>query len=173
MAWSSGPTDGSAVRCSATTSIRIVPLISCCAASTRPIGRRQRLSDAKTPKQIAAERLQAKPRRTNTKVTGQARPCETTKTRLIAQIAKEGSQPDSLPPGEPSMQRLRWQRRTFGLHNQFPSITASLARNAALSISSASRRERIGCTAASTSAAVKRGVMCCGQFQSKCWRCSR
>ena len=58
-------------------------------------GRPQRVLDAKTPNQIVFERLQAKPKRANTKATGQAGLCDTTKARLIAEAAKEVSQPDS------------------------------------------------------------------------------
>ena len=57
--------------------------------------RRQRVLDAKTPNQVVAERLQARPRRANTKAIGQAGPCDTTKARLIAEAAKEVSQPDN------------------------------------------------------------------------------
>ncbi len=57
--------------------------------------RRQRVLNGKTPNQVVAERLQARPRRVNTRVTGQAGPCDTTKARLIAEAAKEVSQPDN------------------------------------------------------------------------------
>ena len=43
---------------------------------------------------------------------------------------------------------------------------ANCARNALFSASSLSSRSRIGTSAAAISASVKRGVMCCGQFQS-------
>ncbi len=56
--------------------------------------RRQRVLDAKTPNQVVAERLQARLRHANTKATGQAGPCDTTKARFIAEAAKEVSQPD-------------------------------------------------------------------------------
>jgi hypothetical protein len=57
--------------------------------------RRQRVLDGKTPDQVVAERLKA--RRTLAKRTphGRAGPCDMTKARLIAERAKEVSQPDS------------------------------------------------------------------------------
>ena len=58
--------------------------------------RRQRVLDGKTPNQVVAEHLQARPRRANKKSTGHASPCDTTKARLIAEAAKEVSQPDSV-----------------------------------------------------------------------------
>jgi transposase InsO family protein len=57
--------------------------------------RRQRVLDGKTPDQVVAERLKAKPELANTKSHGQAGPCDTTKARLIAQATKEVSQPDN------------------------------------------------------------------------------
>ena len=57
--------------------------------------RRQRVLDGKTPNQVVAERLTARPRRANPAPHGQASPCDVTKARLIAEAAKEVSQPDS------------------------------------------------------------------------------
>lgn len=64
--------------------------------------RRQRVLDSKTPDQIVAERLKATPTLAKTKPQGRASPCDTTKARLIAEAAKEVSQPDSLEHGKPS-----------------------------------------------------------------------
>jgi transposase InsO family protein len=57
--------------------------------------RRQRVLDGKTPDQVVAERLKAKPALANARPHGRAGPCDTAKARLIAQAAKEVSQPDS------------------------------------------------------------------------------
>jgi hypothetical protein len=57
--------------------------------------RRQRVLEAKTPEQIVAERLTAKPTLAKDRPTGRARPCDITKARLIAENAKEVSQPDT------------------------------------------------------------------------------
>ena len=57
--------------------------------------RRQRVLDGKTPDQVVAERLNAKPELANARRHGRAGPCDTTKARLIAQAAKEVSQPDT------------------------------------------------------------------------------
>ncbi len=57
--------------------------------------RRQRVLDGSTPDQVVAERLAATPELANTKPHGRAGPCDTTKARLIAEAAKEVSQPDS------------------------------------------------------------------------------
>ena len=57
--------------------------------------RRQRVLEAKTPDQVVAERLTAKPTLAKDKPSGQAGPCDITKARLIAENAKEVSQPDS------------------------------------------------------------------------------
>ena len=56
--------------------------------------RRQRVLEAKTPDQVVAERLTAKPALANAKPSGRAGPCDITKARLIAENAKEVSQPD-------------------------------------------------------------------------------
>ena len=56
--------------------------------------RRQRVLEAKTPDQIVAERLTAKPALAKNKPAGRAGPCDITKARLIAENAKEVSQPD-------------------------------------------------------------------------------
>jgi hypothetical protein len=57
-------------------------------------GRRQRVLDGRTPNQVVAQRLKAKPELANAKPHGRAGPCDTTKARLIAEAAKEVSQPD-------------------------------------------------------------------------------
>jgi transposase InsO family protein len=57
--------------------------------------RRQRVLEAKTPDQVVAERLTAKPALAKAKPSGRAGPCDITKARLIADRAKEVSQPDS------------------------------------------------------------------------------
>src|SRR3954466_5229330 len=56
--------------------------------------RRQRVLEAKTPDQVVAERLTAKPALAKDKPSGRAGPCDITKARLIAESAKEVSQPD-------------------------------------------------------------------------------
>ena len=57
--------------------------------------RRQRVLEAKTPDQVVAERLTAKPALAKHKPAGRAGPCDITKARLIAENAKEVSQPDN------------------------------------------------------------------------------
>lgn len=57
--------------------------------------RRQRRLNGQTPDQVVAERLQAMPILARSKPQGRAGPCDTTKARLIAERAKEVSQPDS------------------------------------------------------------------------------
>jgi len=57
--------------------------------------RRQRVLDSKTPDQVVAERLKARRRLANPKPHGRAGPEDITKARLIAEAAKEVSQPDS------------------------------------------------------------------------------
>ena len=57
--------------------------------------RRQRVLEGQTPDQIVAERLTAKPVLAKDKPSGRAGPCDITKARLIAENAKEVSQPDS------------------------------------------------------------------------------
>ncbi len=57
--------------------------------------RRQRVLDGKTPNQVVAEHLKAKPKLVNPAPQGRAGPCDITKARLIADRAKEVSQPDS------------------------------------------------------------------------------
>jgi transposase InsO family protein len=57
--------------------------------------RRQRVREGKTPDQVVAERLKAKPVLAKGKSQGRAGPCDMTKARLIADRAKEASQPDS------------------------------------------------------------------------------
>ena len=57
--------------------------------------RRQRVLDGRTPTMIVAEHLKAKPKLANPAPHGRARPCDTTKARLIADAAKDVSQPDN------------------------------------------------------------------------------
>jgi transposase InsO family protein len=57
--------------------------------------RRQRVLEGKTPDQVVAERLQTKRSLAKGKPHGRAGPCDTTKARLIAERAKEISQPDT------------------------------------------------------------------------------
>jgi hypothetical protein len=59
--------------------------------------RRQRVLNGKTPDQVVAERLEARPQLNKPTRTpqGRAGPCDITKARLIADAAKEVSQPDS------------------------------------------------------------------------------
>ena len=57
--------------------------------------RRQRVLDGRTPNMIVAEHLKAKPKFANPAPHGRARPCDTTKARLIAEAAKDVSQPDT------------------------------------------------------------------------------
>jgi transposase InsO family protein len=58
--------------------------------------RRQRVLAAKTPDQVVAERLAAKPALAKPKPAGRAGPCDITKAHLIAENAKEVSQPDRM-----------------------------------------------------------------------------
>src|SRR5690349_8682426 len=57
--------------------------------------RRQRVLDGQTPDQVVAERLTAKPALAKAKPSGRAGPGDIIKARLIAENAKEVSQPDS------------------------------------------------------------------------------
>src|ERR1700758_4350044 len=57
--------------------------------------RRQRVLAGQTPDQIVAERLTAKPVLAKAKPSGRAGPCDITKARLIAENAKEVSQPNT------------------------------------------------------------------------------
>ena len=57
--------------------------------------RRQRMLDGRTPDQVAAERIKAKSELARLDPHGRAGPCDTTKARLIADRAKEVSQPDT------------------------------------------------------------------------------
>src|SRR3954471_7694719 len=57
-------------------------------------GRRQRVLDGKTPNQVTAERLEAHRNLANSKPQGRAGPEDIAKARLIAETAKEVSQPD-------------------------------------------------------------------------------
>ena len=57
--------------------------------------RRQRVLDGRTPDQVAAECVDGKPELARLNPPGRAGPCDTTKARLIADRAKEVSQPDS------------------------------------------------------------------------------
>jgi hypothetical protein len=56
--------------------------------------RRQRVLEGQTPDQVVAERLADKPALAKDKPSGQARPCDITKARLIAENTKV-SQPDT------------------------------------------------------------------------------
>jgi hypothetical protein len=56
--------------------------------------RRQRVLEGQTPDQVVAERLTAKPALANTTPSGRAGPGDIIKARLIAENAKEVSQPD-------------------------------------------------------------------------------
>ncbi len=55
--------------------------------------RRQRALDGRTPNQVTAEHLKAKPELANPAPHGRAGPCDATKARFIADAAKEASQP--------------------------------------------------------------------------------
>jgi len=57
--------------------------------------RRQRVPDGRTPNQLVAEPLKAKPELANPASHGRAGPCHATKARLIADAAKEVPQPDT------------------------------------------------------------------------------
>jgi hypothetical protein len=57
--------------------------------------RRQRVLEGQTPDQVVAERLTAKPALAQDKPSGRAGPGDIIKARLIAESAKEVSQPDS------------------------------------------------------------------------------
>ena len=57
--------------------------------------RRQRVLDGKTPDQVVAERLKAQRKLARAKPEGRAGPEDIAKARLIAEAAKEVSQPDS------------------------------------------------------------------------------
>jgi hypothetical protein len=57
--------------------------------------RRQRVLEGKTPNQVVAERLKARRKLANAKPQGRAGANDIAKARLIAEAAKEVSQPDS------------------------------------------------------------------------------
>ena len=57
--------------------------------------RRQRVLDGSTPNQVTAEHRTGKPELASPAPHGRAGPCDATKVRLIADAAKEVSQPDS------------------------------------------------------------------------------
>lgn len=57
--------------------------------------RRQRVLDGKTPDRVVAERIEAEPELARATSQGRAGPCDTTKARLVAEAAKEVSQPDT------------------------------------------------------------------------------
>src|SRR3954467_10743657 len=65
--------------------------------------RRQRVLGAKTPDQVVAERLAAKPALAKDKPSGRAGPCDIIKARLIAENAKEVSQPDKSSGPKPCL----------------------------------------------------------------------
>ncbi len=56
--------------------------------------RRQRVLDGRTPNQVVAEHLKARPKLANPAPHGRAGPCDATKARLITEAAKEVSQRD-------------------------------------------------------------------------------
>ncbi|MFL5289288.1 MAG: IS630 transposase-related protein [Rhodopila sp.] len=60
----------------------------------------QRVLAGKTPDLVVAERLTAKSALAKDKPSGRARSCDITKARLIAESAKDVSQPDSHPIAE-------------------------------------------------------------------------
>ena len=60
--------------------------------------RRQRVLDGSAPDQVVAERLKARRKLANAKPHGRAGPTDIARARLIAEAAKEVSQPDT-PPG--------------------------------------------------------------------------
>ena len=60
--------------------------------------RRQRVLAGKTPDQIVTERLEAEPTLARAAPNGRGGPCDTTKARLIAERAKEVSQPNRCTP---------------------------------------------------------------------------
>ncbi len=70
--------------------------------------RRQRVPDGRTPNQIAVEHLAATPALANSMPHGRAGPCHITKARLIADAAKEISQPDSEFLARSRSRGLRW-----------------------------------------------------------------
>ncbi len=57
-------------------------------------GRRQRVLDGKTPNQVVAERLKKRRKLGNPKPQGRAGPDDIARARLVAEAAKEVSQPD-------------------------------------------------------------------------------
>ena len=63
--------------------------------------RRQRVLDGKTPNQVVAEHLKAKPKLANSAPHGHGSPCDATKARLITDRAKEVSQPNTRRVGQP------------------------------------------------------------------------
>ena len=58
-------------------------------------GRRQRVLDGKTPNQVVAERLKKRRKLGNPKPQGRAGPDDIARARLVAEAAKEVSQPDT------------------------------------------------------------------------------
>jgi hypothetical protein len=72
--------------------------------------------EGQTPDQLVAERLTAKPALANAKPSGRPGPCDIIKARLIAESAKEVSQPDSYYysralRGVRCIRRCQWARR--------------------------------------------------------------
>jgi transposase InsO family protein len=61
--------------------------------------RRQRVLGGKTPDQVVAERLKARRKRANAKPHGRAGPADVANARLIAEAAREVSQPDTAAAG--------------------------------------------------------------------------
>src|SRR3954454_1510390 len=70
--------------------------------------RRQRVLEGQAPDQVVAERLTAKPALANVKPAGRAGPWDIIKARLIAESAKEVSQPDSY-----SRPHVSWDIRSY------------------------------------------------------------
>ena len=66
------------------------------------------------------------------------------------------------------------KRRALGaVHAQAPFALQAFPATSCSRPQAVSSRARIGASAGASSASLKRGVMCCGQFQSKASRCSR
>ncbi len=57
--------------------------------------RRQRVLNGKTPNQVVTDHLNAEPELANPAPYGRTGPCDITKARLVAEAAKEVSQPDT------------------------------------------------------------------------------
>jgi transposase InsO family protein len=73
--------------------------------------RRQRVLDGKTPDQVVAERLKARRKLVNAKPHGRAGPTDIARARLIAEAAKEVSQPDTRRPWRSAGAWSPWRPR--------------------------------------------------------------